>query len=117
MPAVTVENPVTLPRVSAPADAVAPTRAHRHDRAQRIRGRGLPGAPGVRRRRPAATLDPFIMMDQMGEVDYAPGEPKGTPWHPHRGFETVTYIIDGDLRPPGLATAAAGPSPTATPSG
>jgi redox-sensitive bicupin YhaK (pirin superfamily) len=34
-------------------------------------------------------------MDQMGEVDYAPGEPKGTPWHPHRGFETVTYIIDG----------------------
>jgi redox-sensitive bicupin YhaK (pirin superfamily) len=40
-------------------------------------------------------LDPFIHMDQMGEVDYAPGEPKGTPWHPHRGFETVTYIIDG----------------------
>ena len=31
----------------------------------------------------------------MGEVEYAPGEPKGTPWHPHRGFETVTYIIDG----------------------
>jgi len=30
-----------------------------------------------------------------GEVDYAPGEPKGTPWHPHRGFETVTYMIDG----------------------
>src|SRR6201991_4804329 len=40
-------------------------------------------------------LDPFIMMDQMGEVEYAPGEPKGTPWHPHRGFETVTYIMDG----------------------
>jgi redox-sensitive bicupin YhaK (pirin superfamily) len=31
----------------------------------------------------------------MGEVEYAPGEPKGTPWHPHRGFETVTYMIDG----------------------
>jgi redox-sensitive bicupin YhaK (pirin superfamily) len=31
----------------------------------------------------------------MGEVEYAPGEPKGTSWHPHRGFETVTYIIDG----------------------
>ena len=42
-----------------------------------------------------ATLDPFVHMDQMGEVDYAPGEPKGTPWHPHRGFETVTYMIDG----------------------
>jgi quercetin 2,3-dioxygenase len=37
-------------------------------------------------------------MDQMGEVEYAPGEPKGTPWHPHRGFETVTYMIDGIFR-------------------
>src|SRR5690606_2179284 len=42
-----------------------------------------------------ADLDPFVHMDQMGEVEYAPGEPKGTSWHPHRGFETVTYIIDG----------------------
>src|SRR4051794_18252194 len=42
-----------------------------------------------------ADLDPFIHMDQMGEVEYAPGEPKGTSWHPHRGFETVTYILDG----------------------
>jgi hypothetical protein len=40
-------------------------------------------------------LDPFIHMDQMGAVDYPPYEPKGTDWHPHRGFETVTYIIDG----------------------
>jgi quercetin 2,3-dioxygenase len=42
-------------------------------------------------------LDPFIHMDQMGEVEYAPGEPKGTPWHPHRGFETFTYLIDGQF--------------------
>jgi redox-sensitive bicupin YhaK (pirin superfamily) len=42
-------------------------------------------------------LDPFIMMDHMGEVDYAAGEPKGTPWHPHRGFETVTYLIEGQF--------------------
>jgi hypothetical protein len=42
-----------------------------------------------------AELDPFVHLDQMGEVEYAPGEPKGTPWHPHRGFETVTYMIDG----------------------
>ena len=35
------------------------------------------------------------MMDQMGEVDYRPYEPRGTDWHPHRGFETVTYIMDG----------------------
>ncbi|MGH3344401.1 MAG: pirin family protein [Carbonactinosporaceae bacterium] len=40
-------------------------------------------------------LDPFIHLDQMGEVEYAPGEPKGTAWHPHRGFETVTYMLDG----------------------
>ena len=42
-------------------------------------------------------LDPFIMMDHMGEVEYAAGEPKGTNWHPHRGFETVTYLIDGQF--------------------
>jgi len=42
-------------------------------------------------------LDPFIHMDQMGEVEYGAGEPKGTPWHPHRGFETFTYLIDGQF--------------------
>ncbi len=42
-------------------------------------------------------LDPFVHLDQMGEVDYAPGEPKGTAWHPHRGFETVTYMLDGEM--------------------
>jgi redox-sensitive bicupin YhaK (pirin superfamily) len=45
-----------------------------------------------------ADLDPFVHMDQMGEVEYAPLEPKGTPWHPHRGFETVTYMIDGTFQ-------------------
>ncbi len=44
---------------------------------------------------PRADLDPFVHMDQMGEVQYQPGEPRGTDWHPHRGFETVTYMIDG----------------------
>ena len=34
------------------------------------------------------------------EIDYAPGEPKGTPWHAHRGFETVTYMLDGVFRHP-----------------
>ena len=43
----------------------------------------------------SADLDPFVHMDQMGEVEYAPGEPRGTAWHPHRGFETFTYLIDG----------------------
>jgi redox-sensitive bicupin YhaK (pirin superfamily) len=60
-------------------------------------GEGFPvrrAFAGVDRRH----LDPFIHMDQMGEVQYAPGEPKGTPWHPHRGFETVTYMIDGTFQ-------------------
>src|SRR5439155_1011757 len=42
-----------------------------------------------------ALADPFLLLDHMGAVEYGPGEAKGAPWHPHRGFETVTYIIDG----------------------
>ena len=52
----------------------------------------------------------------MGEVEYAPGEAKGTPWHPHRGFETVTYMLDGVFEHSD-ATAAAASSPTGTRSG
>jgi redox-sensitive bicupin YhaK (pirin superfamily) len=39
--------------------------------------------------------DPFFLLDQLGPVEYAPNEAVGAPWHPHRGFETVTYVIDG----------------------
>ncbi|NML52347.1 pirin family protein [Streptomyces sp. R302] len=94
MPAVTVENPLTLPRVVAPADAAPRPVLAVTTAPQGFEGEGFP----VRRAFAGITyqyLDPFIMMDQMGEVEYAPGEPKGTPWHPHRGFETVTYIVDG----------------------
>lgn len=52
----------------------------------------------VRRPFPGIDLslaDPFLLLDHMGAVEYAPGEAKGAPWHPHRGFETVTYMIDG----------------------
>jgi len=41
--------------------------------------------------------DPFLLLDHMGAVEYAPGEAKGAPDHPHRGFETVTYMMDGQL--------------------
>ncbi|MGW4031886.1 pirin family protein [Streptomyces sp. NPDC004838] len=94
MPAVTVENPLTLPRVSAAADAVSRPVLAVTTAPSGFEGEGFP----VRRAFAGINykyLDPFIMMDQMGEVEYAPGEPKGTPWHPHRGFETVTYLIDG----------------------
>ncbi|MET9296499.1 pirin family protein [Streptomyces sp. NPDC003077] len=94
MPAVTVENPLILPRVSAPVGArPRPARAV-STAPSGFEGEGFPvrrAFAGIDYRH----LDPFIMMDQMGEVDYEAGEPKGTPWHPHRGFETVTYIIDG----------------------
>ncbi|GLX01560.1 pirin family protein [Microtetraspora sp. NBRC 16547] len=98
MPAVTVENLLALPRVPQPnpltdtdRPVVSVTTAPRA-----LEGEGFPvrrAFAGVDLR----ALDPFIHMDQMGEVEYAPGEPKGTPWHPHRGFETVTYMIDGEM--------------------
>ncbi|MDH6141425.1 MULTISPECIES: pirin family protein [Kitasatospora] len=95
MPAVTVENPLVLPRIAAPAEGATPRPALAVSTAiEGFEGEGFP----VRRAFAKINqkyLDPFIMMDQMGEVDYQAGEPKGTPWHPHRGFETVTYIIDG----------------------
>ncbi|MEE4546679.1 pirin family protein [Streptomyces sp. V4-01] len=94
MPAVTVENPLTLPRVTAPAGAAPRPVLSVSTAPSGLEGEGFP----VRRAFAGIDykhLDPFIMMDQMGEVEYAPGEPKGTPWHPHRGFETVTYIMDG----------------------
>ena len=94
MPAVTVSDLTVLPRVVA-NPAARPRRVKSVTTApQGFEGEGFP----VRRAFAGvdlADLDPFIHLDQMGEVEYAPGEPKGTPWHPHRGFETVTYIIDG----------------------
>jgi quercetin 2,3-dioxygenase len=93
MPAVTVDNVLTLPKVAAPAGAHRPVRSVT-TAPTGYEGEGFP----VRRAFAGvsmADLDPFIHMDQMGEVEYGPGEPKGTSWHPHRGFETVTYMIDG----------------------
>ncbi len=94
MPAVTADT-LTLTRVTAagPTDTERPVRSittgpHGYE------GEGFPvvrAFAGVS----TAALDPFVHMDQMGEVEYQPGEPRGTDWHPHRGFETVTYMIDG----------------------
>jgi quercetin 2,3-dioxygenase len=42
-------------------------------------------------------FDPFLLLDQMGPADLGPGEAKGAPDHPHRGFETVTYMLDGRM--------------------
>ena len=96
MPAIVVPDITVLPRIPAPDPALDRPRAVRSLTVAPLgfEGEGFP----VRRAFAGvdlADLDPFIHLDQMGEVEYAPGEPKGTPWHPHRGFETVTYMIDG----------------------
>ncbi|MDE3096344.1 MAG: pirin family protein [Chloroflexota bacterium] len=95
MPAVTADT-LALPRIAALPETGTTWRpvarvvtAHRQ-----LEGEGFV----VRRPFPGADLalaDPFLLLDHMGAVEYAPGEAKGTPWHPHRGFETVTYMIDG----------------------
>jgi redox-sensitive bicupin YhaK (pirin superfamily) len=95
MPAVTADT-LTLTRLPALdvrttpwRDVVKVVTAH-----TQLEGEGFQ----VRRPFPSAGLalaDPFLLLDHMGAVEYAPGEAKGAPWHPHRGFETVTYMIDG----------------------
>jgi redox-sensitive bicupin YhaK (pirin superfamily) len=98
MPAVTVDDVLALAPIgepdgdSSPRPVVSVTTAP-----SGYEGEGFP----VRRAFAGvdlARLDPFVHLDQMGEVDYGPGEPKGTAWHPHRGFETVTYMIDGSMQ-------------------
>jgi len=96
MPAITAPAALALPRVTVPDPRRATVRPVRSitTAPRGLEGEGFPvrrAFAGVQ----LADLDPFIHLDQMGEVEYAPGEPKGTAWHPHRGFETVTYIIDG----------------------
>lgn len=95
MPAATADT-LTLPRIPTVHGADRPVRSIT-TAPQGFEGEGFPvrrAFAGIS----AADLDPFVHMDQMGEIDYAAGEPKGTPWHPHRGFETVTYMIDGEFQ-------------------
>ncbi len=96
MPAITAD-PLTLPRIgpAGPADTERPVRKLSTGR-RGLEGEGFPvvrAFAGIS----TALLDPFVHMDQMGEVEYQPGEPRGTDWHPHRGFETVTYMLDGKM--------------------
>jgi redox-sensitive bicupin YhaK (pirin superfamily) len=96
MPAVTVDDLLVLDRIEVadPANLTVRSVKSVTSAPSGFEGEGFP----VRRTFAGvslADLDPFVHMDQMGEVNYGPGEPKGTPWHPHRGFETVTYMIDG----------------------
>jgi redox-sensitive bicupin YhaK (pirin superfamily) len=99
MPAKTVKDLMVLPRVVAPAAARERPVSRRVAARSLLEGAGFPvhrpfPGPGISLRE----TDPFLLLDQMGAVDYGPGEAKGAPWHPHRGFETVTYMLDGTMR-------------------
>jgi hypothetical protein len=99
MPAVTVDNPLARPRVSRPDPTAARARpvsrvvAAHHT----VEGAGFevwrPFPGGLSLTEP----DPFLLLDQLGPVVYGPREQQGAPWHPHRGFETVTYVLDGEI--------------------
>src|SRR5436305_9125872 len=95
MPAVMVADVSTLDRIAQPGpDAVERTVRSVTTAPSGYEGEGFP----VRRAFAGvdlSALDPFIHMDQMGSVEWEPGAAKGTSWHPHRGFETVTYLLDG----------------------
>ncbi len=96
MPAASVDNILTLPRVSRPD----PEQSHARPVRRVVTAPTFLEGAGFQVRRPfpgtdVNLADPFLLLDHIGAVEYAPGEAKGAPWHPHRGFETVTYIIDG----------------------
>src|SRR5688500_6069669 len=96
MPAITIENPLVLPRVNAPApDTIVRPVTRVVPAVHAVEGAGFevwrPFPGGI----DSHVADPFFLLDQLGPVEYAPNEAVGAPWHPHRGFETVTYVIDG----------------------
>lgn len=99
MPAITVDDVLVLPRVADPDPATTVVRPVTSvtTAPRGFEGEGFPvkrAFAGV----DLSALDPFVHMDQMGEVDWEPGAAKGTSWHPHRGFETVTYMLDGVIQ-------------------
>jgi hypothetical protein len=99
MPAITVEDTLVLPRITTPD----PTSTTARPVAKVVKAHHAVEGAGFEVWRPfpggvdAHVADPFFLLDQLGPVEYAPNEPVGAPWHPHRGFETVTYVMDGQI--------------------
>jgi len=97
MPAVTPTDLTSLPRILVPETRTARPVLDVIDAPVFLEGEGFQ----VRRATAGIDLrlaDPFLLLDHMGAIEYAPGEAKGAPDHPHRGFETVTYMLDGKIR-------------------
>lgn len=98
MPAVRVDDLSSLPRLGPIDIAVASERSA----LKVVSAPTMLEGAGFEVRRAFAGIDlqladPFLLLDQMGAVEYSPGEAKGAPDHPHRGFETVTYMMDGEI--------------------
>ena len=99
MPAITVDDPLVLPRIPRPDPATSVQRpvstvitAHSQaEGAGFVVRRPFPGDLSL------TEADPFLLLDHAGPGVNGPGEAKGAPWHPHRGFETVSYILDGEI--------------------
>ena len=99
MPAITVDDPLVLPRIPRPDPTTSRPRpvgrivtAHRQtEGAGFVIRRPFPGELSM------AEADPFLLLDHLGPQVNQPNEAKGAPWHPHRGFETVSYILDGEI--------------------
>src|SRR5438445_3694066 len=99
MPAITVDDTLVLPRIPRPDPGVSRPRpiakvitSHRQaEGAGFVVRRPFPGDLSL------AEADPFLLLDQVGPIVNGPGEARGAPWHPHRGFETVTYVLDGEI--------------------
>jgi redox-sensitive bicupin YhaK (pirin superfamily) len=99
MPAITVDNLLVLPRISRPDRAVSTPRPVSRVVSAHTQAEGA----GFTVRRPfpggmsLTEADPFLLLDHLGPQVNAPEEAAGAPWHPHRGFETVSYILDGEI--------------------
>jgi redox-sensitive bicupin YhaK (pirin superfamily) len=99
MPPIIVDDTLVLPRIPRPDPATSTPRPVD----QVISARQQKEGAGISVRRPfpgelsLTAADPFLLLDQAGPHVNGPGEAKGAPWHPHRGFETVSYILDGEI--------------------
>jgi len=99
MPAITVDNPLVLPRISRPDQTASIPRPV----SRVVTAHSQTEGAGFTIRRPfpgglsLAAADPFLLLDHLGPQVNGPGEAAGAPWHPHRGFETVSYILDGEI--------------------
>ena len=117
MPAVTVEDLTALERLPRPEPSSRPRRVRGVLTAPRdLEGEGFPVRRAFRGVSTWRTSTPSCTWTRWARCSTRPGEPKGTPWHPHRGFETVTYMIDGTFQHR-TRSAAAASSRTAGPSG